>query len=316
MTESLALPSAGSADVEVDGRCVRLTSLDRVLWPRVGFTKGRMLGYYAAVAPALLAQLAGRPVTLGRFPGGVDADGFATTECRGAPEWVRTVELRLRGGGGVRRFCVLDDLPSLLWAANLSAIELHPYLGGGPAGEEAEVVVFDLDPDPAAPERAAICAARVALALRARLGEDGLSAFAMTTGSLGIHVHVPLGASHPYPQVRAFAADVARRVAADLPAEVTAARGLADRRGRVRIDVDQNHPRRSTIAPYSLRAASLPLVAAPVTWDELERAAGSAAPGILRLGPDEVLARLDRRGDPWAGMRTTPQRLPGGSAVR
>jgi bifunctional non-homologous end joining protein LigD len=283
-----------SVHLELAGRHLRLTSLDKVLWPGTDFTKARMIAYYVAVSEALLPHLAGRPVTLGRWPAGVDGPGFAQTECRGRPDWMPTRALRLRTGEE-RRFCLLEDVPSLVWAANLGAIELHPYLGGGPAGEEAVLVLLDLDPHPPA---GLLDAARTALGLRRLLREAGLVACAKTSGSFGIHVYVPLNVPHPYEAVQAFAAGLAERAGA----------------GGVRIDWRQNHPRRSTIAPFSLRAADVPAVSAPVAWEELERAVAAERADLLRFTPDDVVARLAERPDPFRPVLEVRQRLPASAA--
>ena len=303
----LELPPAGSAEVSVAGRRLRLTSLDKVLFPAAGFTKAQLIEYYAAVAGALLPHLAGRPLTLGRFPDGVDAPGFAQTECRGRPEWVRTKTLRLRGGE-VRNFCLLEDLPGLLWAANLGTIELHPYLGAGEQGEDAVLVVFDLDPAPGAE---ALAAAQVALALRAALERVDLAACAKTSGGAGLHVYAPLNQPHEYEAVRAFAAQVAGRLASEHPDLVTTETAVAERGPRVRIDWLQNHPRRSTIAPYSLRAAARPTVSAPLAWPELEAAVASARGEALRFTPEQVVRRVREQGDLFAPVLEVTRRLPG-----
>ena len=295
MSPRLALPPAGSTELHLEGRRLRLTSLDKVLWPATGFTKGRMIEYYVAVADALLPHLAGRPLTLGRFPDGVEGPGFAQTECRGRPEWMATKRLRLRGGE-VRDFCLVEDAPSLAWAANQGAIELHPYLGAGDAGEEAVLALFDLDPGP---DAGLLAAARLALRLRSLLGESGLRSFPKTSGGLGMHVYVPLNLPHPYDAVREFA----RRVAGRLGAE-----------DAVRIDWRQNHPRRSTIAPYSLRAADRPTVSTPLAWQEVEAAVRDGQSGALRFTADEAIARLAGGDDPFRPVLELEQRLPALSA--
>src|SRR5437763_15068432 len=176
----------------IGGRELRLSSLDKVLYPAVGFTKAQLIDYYLAVADVLLPYVAGRPMTLGRWPSGVDEHGFAQTECRGAPEWLTTRTLELRRGGAVG-FCVLDEPAALAWAANLGTIELHPYWGGGPDGEDAVMAIFDLDPER---DAALVDAARAALALRELLTRHGLEAVVKTTAGHGIHVFVPLNVPH------------------------------------------------------------------------------------------------------------------------
>jgi bifunctional non-homologous end joining protein LigD len=269
---------------------VQLTNLDRVLWPSIGFTKGQLIEYYAAVADVLLPHIAGRPMTLGRWPGGVDAPGFAQTECRGAPEWVATRQLRLRGGG-VRHFCLLNDLPSLMWAANLGTIELHPYLGGGPDGEQAVLAIFDLDPQRGA---GLLDAAATALAVRDLLAEWQLEAFAKTSGGHGIHVFVPLNVPHSFEQVRAFCDHVATRLGTSA----------------VKIDCAQNHPRRSLTAPYSLRAATVPAVSAPLRWEELERAVAAGRADALTFTAGDMPSRIQQLGDLFRPVLDFEQRLP------
>jgi len=270
---------------------VELTSLDRVLWPASGFTKRQLIDYYVAVADVLIPHIAGRPMTLGRWPSGIDGRGFAQTECRGAPEWVATRPLRLRSGG-VRNFCVLNDKRSLVWAANLGTIELHPYLGGGPDGEDAVLVIFDLDPRP---EASLLDAAGAALALRQLLTARRLDAFAKTSGGHGIHVFVPLNVPHSFDQTRAFCKEVAGEL----------------RPGPVNVDCAQNHARRSLAAPYSLRATTLlPAVSSPLTWDELERAVSTRQSELITFTALDVPARIERVGDLFRPVLEFRQRLP------
>ena len=285
----------------VGGRRVALSSLDKVLWPAAGFTKGDMLDYYERVAPVLLPHLRGRPLTLGRFPDGVEGPGFAQTECRGAPDWVATAPLRLRDGT-LRNYCVVDDLASLLWVANLGTIELHPFLA--PAGrlDRPGGVLFDLDPEP--PAGLPDCA-RVALLVRDALAERGLEAVAKTSGSVGIHVFAALDPPRPYAETRPLAREVAERLAADVPDVVARAGPRAERAGTVLVDWAQNSERRSTVAPYSLRAADRPRVSAPVAWEELAAAARSGATAPLELAPGEVLERVARHGDLYAIRRAS-----------
>src|SRR5919204_1926476 len=223
------LPAAGSDRIEIEGRSVEVTSLDKVLWPRAGFTKRRLLGYYLAVAPALLPHLAGRALTLGRWPGGVDARGFAQTECRGRPEWMRTAEVRLRGGE-LRRQCMVEDLPSLLWVANQNAIELHAPLHRAASADRPTHALLDLDPGPGA---GLLDCCRVALEFRAKLEARGLTGWAKTTGSAGLHVHVELGEAMPYAEVRRLVAEVAGELADEKPSRVASSQRLDDRRRRV-----------------------------------------------------------------------------------
>jgi bifunctional non-homologous end joining protein LigD len=285
----------------LSGYDLQFSSLDKVLWPATGFTKGQMLDYYARVAPVLLAHVADRPLTLGRFPDGVDGRGFAQIECRGRPTWMETAAVELRDGR-VRNFCLARDQRSLLWIANLGTIELHVFLGMGRSLEQPSAVLFDLDPEPPA---GLADACRVALLVRERLAACGLQAVAKTTGGSGLHVLVPLNSPHTYAQTRAFAREIARSLARD-ERGVAATAARRDRRaGAVLVDWAQNNERRSMVAPYSLRANVLPLVSAPVSWAEVTTR-GEA----LRFGPAEALERIERLGDLFEPALREAQRLP------
>jgi bifunctional non-homologous end joining protein LigD len=283
-----------------------LTSLDRVLFPATGYTKGDMLAYYEAVAPVLLPHLAGRPLTLGRFPAGVDGPGFATTECRGRPDWVRTVAVRLRSGE-VREQCTVDDLPSLLWVVNLGSIELHAFPSRAGRLEEPAFVVLDLDPGPGT---GLTQCCRVALWLRDALAELALQAFCKTSGGLGLHVYVPLAPGHSFDQSKALARSLASRFAHERPDAVTDRRESSSRSGRVLVDWVPNSPRALTVAPYSLRAADLPSVSAPVAWEEVEAVASGDVEERLRFGPRDALQRVRDGDDLFRPVLETAQRLP------
>lgn len=278
--------------LEAGGRTVLLSSPEKVLYPATGFTKLDLARYYLAVAPVLLPHVAGRPVTLARFPDGVDAQGWYQTNCPGGrPEWMGIA--RVRGvRGQTLHYCILDEPASLAWAANMAAIELHPLLATAGDGGHPRELVVDLDPGP--PAGLAECA-RLALRLRARLEATGLRAFPKLSGGRGLHLHAPLEGEGGFEGTKAFARALARDLAREAPDLVTDRMPLAERTGKVLVDWRQNDAGRSLIAPYSLRAASAPLVAAPLRWDEVEALAdGGPRPW---LGPAEVLARLDRDGD-------------------
>jgi bifunctional non-homologous end joining protein LigD len=287
-------------------RRVELTSLDRILWPSVRFTKGDMVGYYRRIAPWILPHLDGRPVVLGRFPGGVEADGFAQTECRGRPRWMHVEPVTLRDGT-VRKHCVLADEESLVWAANQCAVELHvlPWRSG--AHGRADAVLFDLDPGPACPPTRTC---EVALRLRERLAVLGLESAAKLSGSAGVHIHVPLnGAGADRESTVAFARAMARTLAEDDPDRISATLRRERRERKVLVDWVGNAAGRSTIAPYSLRATGLPAVAAPVGWNEIEAVAAARGPLPLVL-PDAALERVAGRGDDLRAALEVEQRLP------
>jgi bifunctional non-homologous end joining protein LigD len=271
--------------ISVEGRRLALTNLDKVMWPETGFTKAQLIEYYVSVAPVLLPHLAGRPLTLRRFPDGVDGISWHQNECQGEPDWFPVFETEGRGGRKLR-FCTVDGLPALVWLVNQAAVELHPFLWRIDRPREPTQIVFDLDPGPPA---GLVECARVALALRPLLEELDLEPLVKTSGSLGLHVHTPL--SEPR-ETKALARRLAVRLAEERPDEVVAEMRRAARAGRVFVDWLQNDPTRQTVAPYSLRGTAIPTVAMPLRWEELEE-----RPDLLVFTPEDVLARIARDGD-------------------
>ena len=298
--------AAEATEVEIDGRRIRLTNPDRVLWPRTGFTKRQMIDYYLSVAPVLLPHLAGRAVTLRRFPESVDGAGWYQANCRGNPPWVATHAVRGQRGD-VLRYCLIEERATLAWLSNLGTIELHPYLALAREPAEPTTLVFDLDPGPPA---SLVAAAQVALLVRHALREHGLDGVVKTSGSLGLHVYVPLAAGHAFDATKSFARGIADRLAEAAPELVIGSVSRAQRAGRVFIDWVQNDANRSTVAPYSLRATPWPLVSAPVTWDEVEMAATVRRGELLLFGPSEVQERIRRFGDLFQAALERSYRLP------
>jgi bifunctional non-homologous end joining protein LigD len=279
---------------------------DKVLWPDAGFTKGDMLDYYAAVADAVVPHLRGRPLTMRRFPDGVERGGWYQYECRGAPEWLRTADIPYVDSTR-RRFCVVDDARGLLWVANLAAIELHTHLHLIDPLDESSFVVFDLDPGP--PADLADCC-RVALRIRDELAAKGLEAFAKTSGSVGLHVYVPLNSGAAYGESKGYARDLAYRLEHDAPEAIVARNARSARRGKVLVDWLQNDPSRSTVAPYSLRAMPWPTVSMPVTWAEVQDAADARRAELVTFTAADAVRRLELHGDLFAPVLTLEQRLP------
>jgi bifunctional non-homologous end joining protein LigD len=269
-----------------------LKNLDKPLWP--GFTKGEMIAYYRAVAPALLPHLAGRAVTLARFPDGVDGPGWYQSNC---PQGAARIATLTGPSGKTVRYCLIEDEGALVWAANLGAIELHPFLARADAPDRPLALVFDLDPGP--PAGLAACC-EVAGLLRERLSP--LRCFVKTSGAKGLHVYVPVDAT--YAETRPLARALAARLASELPALVTDKPLKAQRAGKVFIDWGQNDPNRSTIAPWSLRATRVPLVSMPLRWEELVN------PRALAFTPERALERLRGEGDPFGAVLELRQRLP------
>jgi bifunctional non-homologous end joining protein LigD len=291
--------------VEVEGTELTLSNLDKVLYPEHGFTKGEVIDYYARIAPVILPHLKDRPSTRLRYPEGVDGQSFFEKNAPShTPGWVRTAHLPTPGGSREAiDFVVIDDLRTLVWSANLAALELHvPQWRVGPrgGGHDPDLMVFDLDPG--AP--AGLDAAReVALMLRSLLADDGLESFPKTSGRKGLHLYVPIAETSDE-RTSAYAKEAARRLENDHRDLVVSRMDKRLRRGKVFVDWSQNNRHKTTVAPYSLRAAEAPYVSTPVTWDEIEGEAG------LRFGPDDVRDRVERDGDLLEPLLELRQKLP------
>jgi bifunctional non-homologous end joining protein LigD len=291
--------------VEVGGRHLRLTNLDKVLYPVAGFTKGQVIDYYARVAPAILPHLHDRPLTMVRFPDGVEGERFFEKRCPGhRPEWLRTVPL---DAGSSTPACAVDDLPGLVWMANLAALELHPpqALASDPLRPTA--MVFDLDPG--APADMRDCA-RVALDLRDLLEQLGLLSVIKTSGSKGLHMSVGLRPSVDAEATKAFALALGRILESRDPKRVTVTMAREQRTAKVFVDWSQNDRHKTTVCAYSLRATPTPQVSAPLSWDEVAGVVEARDTNTLRFGPDDVLARVDEHGDLYAASLAEDQELP------
>jgi DNA ligase D-like protein (predicted polymerase) len=282
--------------VDVDGRQLSLSNLDKSLYPE--FTKGEVIDYYARIAPVMLPHLKDRPATRIRWPDGVDGGKFFEKNAPShTPDWVRTATVPTPGsskGRDTLDFVVVDDLATLVWCANLAALELHvPQWKVGPRGKvhTPDLVVFDLDPGPPA-TIAEAC--EVAALLRDVLAEDGLDSYPKTSGKKGLHLYVPIEEPGDAERTSAYAKAAAQRLAEENPRLVVAKMDKRLRKGKIFVDWSQNNPAKTTVAPYSLRAGSRPSVSTPITWDELE-SCGDAAE--LVFGPDDVLTRVDKHGD-------------------
>jgi bifunctional non-homologous end joining protein LigD len=300
-----------SHQVEVDGRELKLTNLDKVLYPKAGFSKGEVVDYYAKAAPAIVPHLAGRALTLRRFPEGVDDTEAAFFEKRcpkHRPEWVKTTRVLAGPHSGHIDFCVCEDRATLIWMAQLAAIELHPSLSLGEKHERPTVLAFDLDPGP--PAEVLDCS-RVALRLREVFDHVGLECFVKTSGSKGLQVYAPLNTTVTYDETRPFAQAIAQLLAKQTPDEVIAKMGKKTlRKGKVLIDWYQNNERKTTIAVYSLRARERPTVSTPVTWEEVERAVEKDDPDALVFEAKDVLKRIEKHGDLFAPVLELRQKLP------
>ncbi len=291
----------GGAEVEIGGRTLSLSNLDKVLWPATGFTKGAMIDYYGRIAPVLVPHLAGRAITLRRWPNGVEAASWFEKNCPShRPPWLQTVDM---GGVG---YCLLDEPAAVVWTANLAAVELHPTLAAAPDLERPTFVVFDLDPGPPAD---IVTCARLALVIKELLDRLGLRAWAKTSGSKGLQLYVPTG-RQGYPETRGFAQGVALLLERTHPDLVVSTQDKAARGGKVLIDWSQNVASKTTVAVYSLRAREAPGVSTPVTWEEVADAAERSDGAGLRFSPDDVLRRVDQRGDLMAPVLQVTQEVP------
>jgi bifunctional non-homologous end joining protein LigD len=294
--------------VEVEGRRLSLSNLDKVLYPRAGFTKGQVIDYYTRVSRVLLPHLRGRPLTLKRYPDGVEGKFFYEKECpRHRPEWVRTAAIPTHRDGRTVNFCLADDLPTLVWAANLADLELHTSLALATAIERPTMVVFDLDPG--APATIVECA-RVGLWLRDLFGQLGLESFAKTSGSKGLQVYVPLNTPTSYDQTKPFSRAVAELLETQHRELVVSQQTKARRTGRVLVDWSQNDGHKTTVCVYSLRALERPTVSTPVTWAEVDELLERGDPEWLVVESDELLERVEEHGDLFAGVLELEQRLP------
>jgi bifunctional non-homologous end joining protein LigD len=301
---------ATSRVVEVDGRELKLTNLDKVLYPEAGFSKGEVVDYYAKVAEAMVPHLKGRAVTLRRFPEGVDDLDAAFFEKRcpkHRPKWVKTARVEAGPHAGMIDFCVCDGRPTLVWMAQLASIELHPSLSLARAPTRPTVLAFDLDPGPPAD---VVDCCRVALRLRDMFGHFGVECFPKTSGSKGLQVYVPLNRKVHYETTKPFAKAIAQLLEKQTPDDVVSKMKKVEREGKVFVDWSQNHQRKTTIAVYSLRARERPTASTPVTWDEVRHTAESGDADSLVFEAGAVLDRIERLGDLFAPVLELEQELP------
>jgi len=288
-------------EVDVDGRRLKLSNLDKVLYPEPGFTKGEVIDYYTRIAPAVLPHLQGRALTLKRYPNGVDGKYFYEKQKPShAPEWVRSATIET--GDRDIDFVLCDDLPTLVWLANLADLELHPSLALAEDPDRPTVLAFDLDPG----EPAALPECReVALLLRDLLADLGLECLAKTSGSKGMQVYVPLNTPVTYDDTKPFAQALAQLLEKQHPKLVVSSMKKSLRPGKVFIDWSQNSRHKTTVAVYSLRARARPTVSTPVTWDEIE---DDSLELVFETG--DVLERFDEHGDLFAPVLKLKQRWP------
>jgi bifunctional non-homologous end joining protein LigD len=300
-------------ETEVDGRRLTLSNLEKVLYPATGFTKGEVIRYYAEIAEVMLPHILGRPMTLKRYPSGVDAKFFYEKHAPAhRPEWVRTAAIPHSRSSRSRsdsedeiNYVLVNDRPTLLWAANLATIEFHVplwHLGEGVSTpKNADHMVFDLDPGPGT---TIIECCKVARFITDRVGEEAV--FAKTSGSKGLQVYMRLNDTS-VEKSNEDAHELAKAIEADHPELVVSNMRKELRSGKVLIDWSQNSPAKTTVAVYSLRARDQPTVSAPVTWAEVDACAKHGDPAKLSFTATDVLQRVHERGDLMAGLLAQPK---------
>lgn len=295
-------------DIEIDGRPLRLSNLQKVLYPASGFTKAHVIDYYRRIAPVLLPHLRDRPLTLKRYPEGVDHNYFYEKNCPShRPAWLSTVPVWSERNDGVVNYCVVNDLASLVWAANLADIELHPSLSVRRDLTRPTALVFDLDPGEGVD---VVACARVALLLRERLVSMPLQAYPKTSGGKGLQVYVPLNSETDYDASKTFARRLAQSLEKRFPNDIASRMQKTLRRGKVLIDWSQNDQHKTTVCVYSLRAQDPPTVSTPLHWHEVETLAVRGDRERVRFSPEAVLARVHEFGDLFAPVLDQVQPLP------
>jgi bifunctional non-homologous end joining protein LigD len=293
--------------LDVDGKKVDVTNLDKVFYPKAGFTKGDVIDYYVRVSSVLLPHLKERPITLKRYPDGVEGFFFYEKKCPDhRPKWMKTTKVAKSEGGDIN-YCVINDLPSLIWAANLADLELHTFLHKAPSIRRPTALAFDLDPGP--PADIVLCC-QVGLWLKALFDALKMESFAKTSGSKGLQVYVPINSPVTYDKTKAFSHAVAELLEAQSPETVVSNMQKNRRPGKVLVDWSQNDEHKTTVNVYSLRAKDYPSVSTPVTWDEVESVVRTRNATTLQFVSKEVLKRVEKVGDLFAPVLSLKQKLP------
>ena len=300
-------------EVEIEGKHLRVSNLDKVMYPEVGFTKGQIIDYYARIAPVLLPHLQGRPLTLKRYPNGVTGMHFYEKNCpEHRPEWVQVAPIWSPGNNKWMNYCLAQDLPTLIWAANLADIELHTSLSQFKDMMRPTFIVFDLDPG--APANIVQCC-QVGLWVRETFEKFGLTSFAKTSGSKGLQIYVPLNTAVTYEQTKPFAHELARLLERQHPKLIVSDMKKSLRTGKIFVDWSQNDDYKTTVCVYSLRAKERPTVSTPVEWSEVEQCLKKANPELLTFTSGQVLERVDKHGDLFEPVLNMKQKLPPAKAL-
>jgi bifunctional non-homologous end joining protein LigD len=299
---------AEKAQLLVDGKKLAVSNLNKVLYPKVGFTKGHVIDYYIRIAPVLLPHLKDRPLTMKRYPDGVEGGFFYEKNCPShRPKWVKTAKVWSEGNQRTMDYCLANDLPTLVWAANLADLELHTSLSRKNNIERPTMMVFDLDPG--VPTNIVQCC-QVGLWLRDLLSKMKLKSWAKTSGSKGLQVYVPLNSAVTYDDTKGLSRSLAQYLERDHPDLVTSNMSKAVRKGKVFVDWSQNDEHKTTICVYSLRAKEEPTISTPVTWNEVENCLKNKNADLLKFRSDQTLARVEKRGDLFGPVENLKQKLP------
>ena len=292
----------------VEGKKLAVSNLNKVLYPKVGFTKGQVVDYYIRIAPVLLPHLQDRPLTMKRYPNGVEGEFFYEKNCPShRPKWVKTAKVWSEGNKRMMNYCLANDLPTLVWAANLADLELHTSLARKRNVARPTMMVFDLDPG--APADIVQCC-QVGLWLHELLSKMKLKSFAKTSGSKGLQVYVPLNTPVTFDQTKDLSRTLAQLLEQEHSDLVTSNMSRALRKGKVFVDWSQNDEHKTTICVYSLRAREEPTVSTPVTWNEVANCLKKKKADLLRFRSDQTLARVKKMGDLFETVEKLKQKLP------
>ncbi len=296
------------AQLVVEGRKLSVSNLEKILYPKVRFTKGQVIDYFIRVAPVLLPHLKDRPLTMKRYPDGVEGEFFYEKNCPShRPQWVKTAKVWSEGNQRLMHYCLANDLPTLVWAANLADLELHTSLSRKDKIERPTMTVFDLDPGPPAD---IVQCCQVGIWLRDLLAKMKLKSFAKTSGSKGLQVYVPLNTPVTYDDTKGLSRSLAQHLESEHPDLVTSNMSKAVRKGKVFVDWSQNDEHKTTICVYSLRAKEEPTVSTPVTWNEVENCLKKKNAELLKFRSDQVLARMEKLGDLFEPVENLKQKPP------
>ncbi len=297
-----------AVEVKIEDRTLKLTNLEKVLYPEVGFTKAQVIDYYTRIAPAILPHTRDHPLTLKRYPNGVDAEFFYEKNCpKHRPPWVETATVWSDGNNRDMYYCLAQDLPTLVWLGNLATLEFHTSLSLADNLPQPRTLVFDLDPGP--PATIVECC-RVGMMLRDLFAEHGLECCAKTSGSKGLQLYVPLNTKVTYVETKVVSKGLAQLFEESHPDLVVHKQLKELRTGRVLIDWSQNDQYKTTVNVYSLRARARPTVSTPVSWDEVAKCLKVGDPGLLVFDSVQVLARVAKQGDLFEPVIKKKQKLP------